>query len=105
MYVLRGREIFGISKGISLLLPTFPIPSFLADFFRENCGFLHTCPGRFKFSGRIRKLEKWIRIFFFLNEVEKASDGSGASYAHLSLSLLEFHPKKGSLFVTSFPHS
>lgn len=54
---------FGISKGISLLLATFPIPSFLADFFRENCGFLHTW--RFKFSGRIRKLEKWIRIFFF----------------------------------------
>lgn len=54
---------FGISKGISLA--TFPIPSFLADFFRENCGFLHTCPGRFKFSGRIRKLEKWIRIFVF----------------------------------------
>lgn len=52
---------FGISKGISLA--TFPIPSFLADFFRENCGFLHTW--RFKFSGRIRKLEKWIRIFVF----------------------------------------
>lgn len=54
---------FGISKGISLLLATFPISSFLADFFRENCGFLHTW--RFKFSGRIRKLEKWIRIFVF----------------------------------------
>ena len=44
-FFLFVNGIFTKEGNIYLLLGTF----LSQIFFRENCGFLHTCPGRFKF--------------------------------------------------------